>query len=91
MRDEIITGAVGTGLSAVGTATQLNEVLQTISLCLTIAGALVTFIVMPLIAWYQKSKKDGKIDKDEIKEGIDIVVTGGEKVKEEIDKNKGDK
>ena len=88
MEREIIGGAVGTGLSAIGTATQTNELLQTISLVITIIGGLITFIIIPLITWYKKSKEDGKITKDEIKEGIDIVVKGGEEIKDTIDKGK---
>ena len=38
MKNEIITGTIGTGLSAVGTATQTNEILQTVSLIITIKG-----------------------------------------------------
>lgn len=86
MEKELISGIVGTGLSAVGTATQTNDVLQTISLIITIIGGLITFIIVPLITWYQKAKADDKIDADEVKDAIDIVVTGGEKIKEDIEK-----
>lgn len=89
MKEEIITGTIGTGLSAVGTATQTNEILQTVSLIITIIGGLITFIVLPLLNWYNKAKKDGKIDDDEIKEGVQIITDGSEKVKDEIDKKEG--
>lgn len=88
LRDELIGGSVGTGLSAIGTALQSNEVLQTISLIITILGGLITFIIMPLINWYKSVKKDGKIDSKEIKEGIEIVNTGIEKIHEGIDDKK---
>lgn len=88
LRDELIGGGVGTGLSAIGTALQTNEVLQTISLIITILGGLLTFIIMPLINWYKTAKKDGKIDSKEIKEGIEIVNTGIEKIHEGIDDKK---
>ena len=88
LRDELIGGSVGTGLSAIGTALQSNEVLQTISLIITILGGLITFIIMPLINWYKSAKKDGKIDSKEIKEGIEIVNTGIEKIHEGIDDKK---
>lgn len=90
MEKEIITGTIGTCLSAVGTATQLNEILQTVSLIITIIGGIITFIVVPLIAWYNKAKKDGKIDVDEIKEGITTVSDGINKVKEDIKDKGGD-
>ena len=89
MKNEIITGTIGTGLSAIGTATQTNEILQTISLIITIIGGLITFIVLPILNRYNKAKQDGKIDAEEIKEGVQIITDGSEKVKDEIDKKKG--
>lgn len=72
----LIGGAIGTALSAVGTATQTNQILQTISLIITIIGALISMVIIPILNWYLKAKKDGKITKEEIKEGIDIVSDG---------------
>ena len=94
MRNDII-GLIGTGIgtsvSATGTAIQPNEVLQTISLVITILGGLIT-IVFAVITWYKNAKKDGKIDKEEVKELIDIVQDGTENIKEALDdKKKGDK
>lgn len=90
MRDELVGGSIGTALSAVGTGLQTNDVLQTISLVITIIGGLITFIIVPLVNWYKNAKKDGKIDKDELKDGIDIIVEGSEKLKDEIDQIKKD-
>lgn len=90
MKHELITGAVGTTLGVVGTATQTNEILQTISLIITIIGAVISMIVVPLLSWYLKAKADGKITPDEIKEGAETLADGLEKTKEEIDKKKGD-
>lgn len=87
MKEEMIVGSVGTSLGIIGTATQVNEVLKTISLVLTIVGALITYIIVPLIAWYKKAKADNKITTEEIKEGIEIITTGTEKVKEDVDKH----
>lgn len=88
IRDELIGGSIGTALSAVGTGLQTNDVLQTISLVITIIGGLITFIIVPIVTWYKNAKKDGKIDKDELKEGVDIIVEGSEKLKDEIDDKK---
>lgn len=88
MKHELISGAVGTGLSAVGTAMQTNDLLQTISLVITILGGLITFIIMPLINWYQNAKKDGKIDKEEIQEGVKIIEDGLDKLQNKDDKEK---
>lgn len=88
MKNEFISGSIGTALSAIGTGLQTNEVLQTISLIITIIGGLITFIIMPLISWYNKSKTyDNKIDADEVKEAIKIISNGSEKIKEQIDNN----
>lgn len=85
MQEEIVIGTAGTITSAVGTAIQTSEILRIISLVITIIGALVTYIGIPLYNWYKKSKADGKVDKDELKEGIKIVVDGGKEVKEKIE------
>ena len=85
---EIISGSIGTAISAIGTGLQTNEVLQTISLVITIIGGLITFIIVPLLNWYKHAKIDGKIDKDELKNGVDIIVKGSEKLKDKIDDKK---
>ena len=88
MKQELLSGTIGTALSIVGTAMQTNEILETISLVITIIGGVITFIIVPILNWYRHAKKDGKIDADEIKEGLDIIVDGSERVKDEIDKGK---
>ena len=87
MKNEFIGGSIGTILSAVGTGLQTNEVLQTISLIITIIGGLITFIIMPLISWYNKSKADDKIDTNEVQEAIKIITHGSEKIKDQVDNN----
>ena len=79
MKNELISGSVGTVLSAIGTGLQTNEVLQTISLIITIIGGIITFIIMPLLNWYNKSKaNDSKINADEVQEAIKIISNGSE-------------
>ena len=85
MKNELIGGSIGTALSAVGTGLQTNDVLQTISLIITIVGGLITFIIVPLLTWYKNAKKDGKIDADELKEGVKIVIDGSEKIKGQVE------
>ena len=85
MKNELIGGSVGTALSAVGTGLQTNDVLQTISLIITIIGGLITFIIVPLLTWYKNAKKDGKIDADELEEGVKIVIDGSEKIKGQVE------
>ena len=93
---ELLAGLFGTGSCAVGTALQTNEVLQTISLIITILGGIVTLIVLPILNWYYKAKQDGKITPDEVKEGVETLKEGldnlqdnlkGEKKNENENKN----
>ena len=92
MKDNIICGSIGTVLSAIGTGLQTNEVLETISLIITIIGGIITFIIMPLLNWYNKSKADdSKIDADEVKEEIEIITNGSEKINNKINNEKGNK
>lgn len=89
---ELIAGTGATILSATGTALQTEEVLRIVSLIITILGAIISMIVLPLITWYKNAKKDGKITQDEIKEGFDTLQEGLEGVKDSFDdKKKGDK
>ena len=76
MRNEYIYGSVGVATSAAGTAMQTNDVLQTISLVITIIGGLITFVFVPLYNWYKQAKKDGKITKDEIKDAAKTLEEG---------------
>lgn len=87
MKYEMIGSAVGTTLGVIGTATQTNEILQTISLIITIIGAFISMILVPILSWYIKAKKDGKITAKEIKEGVEITKEGLDKFKDELDKH----
>ena len=87
MRNEYIYGSVGVATSAAGTAMQTNDVLQTISLVITIIGGLITFVFVPLYNWYKNAKKDGKITKEELKDGVEIAVDGANKFKSQIEMN----
>ena len=84
MNKEVVGGVIGTSISAVGTGMQTNEILQTISIVLTIIGSLIT-IGMAVINWWKNAKKDGKITKDEIKDGIDIIVGGVDDIKDKLE------
>ena len=84
MNKEVVGGVIGTSISAVGTGMQTNEILQTISIVLTIIGSLIT-IGMAVINWWKNAKKDGKITKDEIKDGVDIIVGGVEDIKDKLE------
>lgn len=82
MKKEILEGSVGTILSAVGTAVQVDEVLKYISLGITILGGIISMIIIPLWNWYREAKKDGKISKEEIEQGVKIASDGVNGVKQ---------
>ena len=89
MNKEVVGGMIGTGVTAVGTGLQTNEILQAISIVLTIIGSIIT-IAMALTNWWKNAKKDGKITKEEINEGVGIIVDGANEIKDKI-KNKEEK
>ena len=83
---ELLAAFAGTGVSLAGTLAQTNEFLQTISIIITILGAIVSFIVVPLLNWYKDAKKDGKVTYNELIDGLDKLQDGLKKTKEEADK-----
>lgn len=95
MKDEIIIGLTGESAAIVSTATQTNQYLQTIQLIISIIGGILVIIatcVIPLIKWFKEARKDGKIDKEEIKEGKNLFIKLFEAVKNFFSKfkKKGD-
>lgn len=85
MSKETLGGAIGTSVSAIGTGLQSNELLQTISLVITILGGIIT-ILMALSKWWKDVKKDGKITKEELKEGGKIVKDNIEDLLQDLTK-----
>lgn len=83
-----ISATLGATLGAVGTATQTNETLETISLIITIIGAVLSFIVCPLLSWYNKAKKDGHIDSEEIEDLTKEITHGLNEIGESLDEHK---
>ena len=89
---DLTISCIGTFLGAVGTATQTNETLETISLIGTIIGAVISFIVCPLLSWFNRAKKDGKIDSEEIEELTKGISKGLNEIGDVLDEHKkGDK
>ena len=82
MKREIFEGSIGTAISAVGTAAQVDEVLKYVSLGITILGGIISMIIIPILNWYKESKRDGKITKEEIEEGVKIASEGVNGVKQ---------
>ena len=78
------TEGVINACSYVLTATMTREVFQIISLVVSILGTLV-IIFTKVYDWYCRAKADGKITKEEIKEGVESVKPDLEKLKEQAD------
>lgn len=88
MSNENVLDAIGISFNAILTAAQTNETFRLISLVLTILISIVV-LARNIYDWYQKAKKDGKIDKDEVHDLVDIVSDGMEDIKDKI-KQKGE-
>ena len=73
MKDRNLIAILGNALGVVGTSLQTEDLLRIISLIITIIGGIITWIVIPILNWYNKSKEDGKIDNKELSELKDIV------------------
>ena len=85
--NEHIADGLGLSLSAFLTATQTNELFRTISLILTILATLVV-LARNIYDWYIKAKADKKIDKEEVKDLIDIVGDAVTDINDNIKKDK---
>ena len=82
MRREVLEGSIGTIISAVGTAIQVDEILKYVSLAITILGGIISMIVIPILNWYKEAKRDGKISREELEEGVKIAQDGVNGVKQ---------
>lgn len=78
---------LGCGGLCILTATQTEMILRISNLILTIIISLL-ILVSRIIDWYKKSKADGKITSDEVKEGIEIITDGAKEIKGHIEDKK---
>ena len=78
--DNKMLGMIGTGLGLAGTISQMNEIMQIVSAVVTAIGAVITWIIIPLLTWWKNAKKDGKITTEEVEEGVKTLQDGIEKV-----------
>lgn len=67
---------------------QTNQTFQMIEMILAILTSIV-ILAYRIWRWWKEAKKDGKITKEEIKDGVDIIINGVEDIKDKI--KKGDK
>lgn len=69
---------------------EFEQVLKIVSLIFSIITSL-TILIAKIIQWWKKASSDGKITKDEINEGIDIIVGDGKQIIDNINKDKEEK
>ena len=89
-----LISSIGVATSFTGMAistTQLSEIISIITGVLGLIIVIVTSIIIPLVKWFIKAKKDGKIDDEEIIEACDIIENGAEKINASQNTKKGDK
>lgn len=87
MKAECVGSTICTAVAGTSTAIQPNQVLQYVQLAITIIAGLIS-IILGLRAWWKDAKKDGKIDKDEVEDAIDIVMGGAKDIQDNIGKEK---
>lgn len=88
----LVSGLVGTVLSATSLVISTSTIADIVAIITSIVGLLITILgvfVIPVIKWYAKAKKDGKIDIEEIDELADTLQEGIDKVNSK-DKRKGE-
>ena len=88
MKSEVATIGANAGQYAF-VALQTDWIFQWVQLGLAIACSLV-LLAYRLWKWYKEAKADGKITKEEIKEGLDIVSNGVDEIKDKLDNKKED-
>lgn len=76
-------------LSGIGIALGIDIATTKDFLGLILVGAnilvLIISLVLKMIDWFKKAKEDGKITKDEVKEGVDIVNSGIEDINKQLE------
>lgn len=84
-----VFGFIGSGIEFVLAAIQADEIFQIITFVLGILTSIVT-LAFTLYKWYKAASADGKITKEEIKEGLDIVKDGIEEIGKKTDNKKSE-
>ena len=82
---------VGNGIMYLCSWAQVEQALRIASFVLSIIISII-ILVSRILTWWKDAKKDGKITKDEINEGVNIVTEGVKDIKDKIDSHtkKGD-
>ena len=88
MNSKLLGGLAGTTISLLGLTISTEQLEQIISIACSVTGViivLITSLIIPLVKWYKEAKKDGKITKEELEEGKQIISDGVNEVKDKID------
>lgn len=90
----LVRGLFGTCISAAAIKVDDLQSIESITgIVCTSLGLLITLVsavIIPLIKWYRESKKDGKIDAEEVEKLAETIQKGAEEVKKTLDEAKND-
>lgn len=84
-----IVSWIGSGITLV-TAVMASDVAQLILLIVGVVSACVS-LAYNIYCWVIKAKADGKIDKEEVDELVDIIGKGADDITDAVNDNKGGK
>lgn len=90
MHKELVGSVICTAVAGTSTAIQPDVIFQYVQIVLTIIATLIT-IILGIRAWWKDAKKDGKITKDEIEQGISIIKDGVEQIQDKTKKGDNQK
>lgn len=87
--ESLVGGTVGTMISALAiNVDNLRSIESIVAIVCTSLGLLITIItslIIPLVKWYARSKKDGKISADEVVDGVETLKDGLQNIKDKLD------
>ena len=87
--ESLVGGTVGTMISALAiNVDNLRSIESIVAIVCTSLGLLITIItslIIPLVKWYARSKKDGKISADEVVDGVETLKDGLKNLKDNLE------
>lgn len=78
------------GITYILAILQTNETFQLVELIVSIVVSIV-LLAYRIWKWWKEANKDGKITKEEIEDGIGIIVDGAEEIKDKLKDKEEDK
>lgn len=87
--ESLVGGTVGTMISALAiNVDNLRSIESIVAIVCTSLGLLITIItslIIPLVKWYARSKKDGKISVDEVVDGVETLRDGLKDIQDKLE------